>query len=170
MFNKDTKIGELLEKAPEKAEILLAAALHVGTESENALFRLLQVTVEHGAERGLQGTFRNNPGPEHEREPLPFLPERAQVVTVRETPALVLLEGEVTNEQAGIVTLFGGKATHVFGPNPVAHLEQNPEERHRGTALRGNAHATARKRLYRVAGKQLDRAHLERARRAKHRR
>lgn len=28
MFNKDTKIGELLEKAPEKAEILLAAGMH----------------------------------------------------------------------------------------------------------------------------------------------
>ena len=27
-FNKDTKIGELLEKAPEKAEILLEAGMH----------------------------------------------------------------------------------------------------------------------------------------------
>lgn len=27
-FNKDTKIGELLEVAPEKAEILLAAGMH----------------------------------------------------------------------------------------------------------------------------------------------
>ena len=27
-FNKDTKIGELLEKAPEKAEILLNAGMH----------------------------------------------------------------------------------------------------------------------------------------------
>ncbi len=27
-FNKDTKIGELLEKAPEKAEILLQAGMH----------------------------------------------------------------------------------------------------------------------------------------------
>lgn len=28
MFHKDTKIGEILEKAPEKAEILLAAGMH----------------------------------------------------------------------------------------------------------------------------------------------
>ena len=27
-FNKDTRIGELLEKAPEKAEILLEAGMH----------------------------------------------------------------------------------------------------------------------------------------------
>ena len=27
-FNKDTKIGELLEKAPEKAEILIEAGMH----------------------------------------------------------------------------------------------------------------------------------------------
>lgn len=27
-FNKDTKIGELLEKAPEKADILLEAGIH----------------------------------------------------------------------------------------------------------------------------------------------
>ena len=27
-FNKDTKIGEILEKAPEKAEILLNAGMH----------------------------------------------------------------------------------------------------------------------------------------------
>ena len=27
-FNKDTRIGELLEVAPEKAEILLAAGMH----------------------------------------------------------------------------------------------------------------------------------------------
>ena len=27
-FDKDTKIGELLEKAPEKAEILLQAGMH----------------------------------------------------------------------------------------------------------------------------------------------
>ena len=27
-FNKDTKIGELLEVAPEKAEILLQAGMH----------------------------------------------------------------------------------------------------------------------------------------------
>ena len=27
-FNKDTKIGELLEKAPEKAEILLQMGMH----------------------------------------------------------------------------------------------------------------------------------------------
>ena len=27
-FNKNTKIGELLEKAPEKAEILLQAGMH----------------------------------------------------------------------------------------------------------------------------------------------
>ena len=27
-FNKDTKIGELLEKAPEKAEILLDMGMH----------------------------------------------------------------------------------------------------------------------------------------------
>jgi len=27
-FNKDTKIGELLEKAPAKAEILLQAGMH----------------------------------------------------------------------------------------------------------------------------------------------
>ena len=27
-FSKDTKIGELLEKAPEKAEILLNAGMH----------------------------------------------------------------------------------------------------------------------------------------------
>ena len=27
-FNKDTKIGELLEKAPEKAEILMEAGMH----------------------------------------------------------------------------------------------------------------------------------------------
>lgn len=27
-FDKDTKIGELLEKAPEKAEILLEAGMH----------------------------------------------------------------------------------------------------------------------------------------------
>ncbi len=27
-FNKDTKIGELLEVAPEKAEILLSAGMH----------------------------------------------------------------------------------------------------------------------------------------------
>ena len=27
-FNKDTKIGELLEKAPEKAEILLEIGMH----------------------------------------------------------------------------------------------------------------------------------------------
>ncbi len=27
-FNKDTKIGELLEVAPEKAEILLEAGMH----------------------------------------------------------------------------------------------------------------------------------------------
>ena len=27
-FNKDTKIGELLEKAPEKAEILLEVGMH----------------------------------------------------------------------------------------------------------------------------------------------
>ena len=27
-FNKDTKIGEILEKAPEKAEILLEAGMH----------------------------------------------------------------------------------------------------------------------------------------------
>lgn len=27
-FNKDTKIGELLEAAPEKAEILLQAGMH----------------------------------------------------------------------------------------------------------------------------------------------
>ena len=28
MFNKDTKIGEILEKAPEKAEILLGIGMH----------------------------------------------------------------------------------------------------------------------------------------------
>lgn len=28
MFNKDTKIGEVLEKAPEKAEILLEIGMH----------------------------------------------------------------------------------------------------------------------------------------------
>lgn len=28
MFNKDTKIGEIIEKAPEKAEILLQAGMH----------------------------------------------------------------------------------------------------------------------------------------------
>lgn len=28
MFNKDTKIGEIIEKAPEKAEILLEAGMH----------------------------------------------------------------------------------------------------------------------------------------------
>ncbi len=28
MFHKNTKIGEILEKAPEKAEILLAAGMH----------------------------------------------------------------------------------------------------------------------------------------------
>lgn len=28
MFYKNTKIGEILEKAPEKAEILLAAGMH----------------------------------------------------------------------------------------------------------------------------------------------
>ena len=27
-FNKDTRIGELLEKAPEKSEILLEAGMH----------------------------------------------------------------------------------------------------------------------------------------------
>ena len=27
MFNKDTKIGEILEKAPEKAEVLLSAGM-----------------------------------------------------------------------------------------------------------------------------------------------
>ena len=27
-FDKDTKIGELLEKAPEKAEILIEAGMH----------------------------------------------------------------------------------------------------------------------------------------------
>jgi len=27
-FSKDTKIGEILEKAPEKAEILLQAGMH----------------------------------------------------------------------------------------------------------------------------------------------
>ena len=27
-FNKDTRIGEILEKAPEKAEILLAVGMH----------------------------------------------------------------------------------------------------------------------------------------------
>ena len=27
-FNKDTRIGELLEKTPEKAEILLEAGMH----------------------------------------------------------------------------------------------------------------------------------------------
>ena len=27
-FNKDTRIGEILEKAPEKAEILLEAGMH----------------------------------------------------------------------------------------------------------------------------------------------
>lgn len=27
-FNKDTRIGELLEKAPEKAKILLEAGMH----------------------------------------------------------------------------------------------------------------------------------------------
>lgn len=27
-FNKDTKIGELLEKAPEKTDILLEAGMH----------------------------------------------------------------------------------------------------------------------------------------------
>ena len=27
-FNKDTKIGEIMEKAPEKAEILLATGMH----------------------------------------------------------------------------------------------------------------------------------------------
>lgn len=28
MFNKDTKIGEIIETAPEKAEILLQAGMH----------------------------------------------------------------------------------------------------------------------------------------------
>lgn len=28
MFNKDTKIGEIIEIAPEKAEILLQAGMH----------------------------------------------------------------------------------------------------------------------------------------------
>ena len=28
MFNKDTKIGEIIENAPEKAEILLQAGMH----------------------------------------------------------------------------------------------------------------------------------------------
>ncbi len=28
MFHKNTKIGEILEKAPEKAEVLLAAGMH----------------------------------------------------------------------------------------------------------------------------------------------
>ena len=27
-FNKDTKIGEILEKAPEKAELLIEAGMH----------------------------------------------------------------------------------------------------------------------------------------------
>ena len=27
-FNKDTKIGEILEKAPEKAEVLLSIGMH----------------------------------------------------------------------------------------------------------------------------------------------
>lgn len=28
MFNKDTKIGEIIENAPEKADILLEAGMH----------------------------------------------------------------------------------------------------------------------------------------------
>lgn len=28
MFNKDTKIGEIIETAPEKADILLSAGMH----------------------------------------------------------------------------------------------------------------------------------------------
>lgn len=28
MFNKDTKIGDLLQEAPEKADILLSAGMH----------------------------------------------------------------------------------------------------------------------------------------------
>lgn len=36
-FNKDTKIGELLEKAPEKADILLEAGMHcLGCQASQA--------------------------------------------------------------------------------------------------------------------------------------
>ena len=49
-INKDTKIGEIIEKAPEKAEILLQAGMHcLGCPASQAV-TLEEACAVHGIE------------------------------------------------------------------------------------------------------------------------
>ena len=47
-FNKDTKIGELLEKAPEKAEILLDMGMHCLGCPSSQMESLEEAAMVHG--------------------------------------------------------------------------------------------------------------------------
>ena len=47
-FNKDTKIGELLEKAPEKAEILLDMGMHCLGCPASQMETLEEACIVHG--------------------------------------------------------------------------------------------------------------------------
>ncbi len=47
-FNKDTKIGELLEKAPEKAEILLDMGMHCLGCPASQMETLEEACMVHG--------------------------------------------------------------------------------------------------------------------------
>lgn len=47
-FNKDTKIGEILEKAPEKAEILLEVGMHCLGCPASQMETLEEACMVHG--------------------------------------------------------------------------------------------------------------------------
>lgn len=47
-FNKDTKIGEILEKAPEKAEILLEMGMHCLGCPASQMETLEEACIVHG--------------------------------------------------------------------------------------------------------------------------
>ena len=49
-FNKDTKIGEILEKAPEKAEILLEMGMHCLGCPASQMETLEEACEVHGIE------------------------------------------------------------------------------------------------------------------------
>ena len=51
-FNKDTKIGELLEKAPEKAEILLDMGMHCLGCPASQMETLEEACMVHGIDVG----------------------------------------------------------------------------------------------------------------------
>lgn len=49
-FNKDTKIGEILEKAPEKAEILLEIGMHCLGCPASQMETLEEACAVHGVD------------------------------------------------------------------------------------------------------------------------